>query len=55
MKISMEIYQKTLVWILFIKEYWTGLRSVYNFKPKTIWIWNEHKEYKKNMSETNTF
>ena len=22
------------------------LRSVYNFRPTPIWIWNEHKEYK---------
>ena len=49
-EISMKIYQKTLVFILFMKEHQAGLRSLYNFRPKPIWIWNEHI-----MPGTNTY
>ena len=34
----MEIYQKTLVLILFMKNYQTGLRSVYKAHANTKWI-----------------
>ena len=47
LEISMEIYQKTLVLILFIKEYKAGLRPLHNFRLAPILTQNDHKEYKK--------
>ena len=47
LEISKEIYQKTLVLILSIKEYKAGLRPVHNFRLAPILTQNDHKEYKK--------
>ena len=49
LEIIMENYQKTLILILSIKD------RKYNFWPKPIWIWNEHRNTKGRMSETNTY
>lgn len=57
MEISMIIFQKTLSLMLFIKDDKPRLKSVYNYRPASIYIWNEHKEYKqKNVrNEKNTY
>ena len=46
-----------LVLILFKEEDQPGLRPVNNFRPMPIWIWDEHKQYKKAnvKNENNTY
>ena len=55
LEINMEIYQETLVLILFIKYYQAGLRSVYNFRPAQYEHEINIRNIKRRMSRTNTY
>ena len=55
LEINMEIYQKTLVLALFIREYQVGLRSAYDLGSRKFQYEMNIRYTKTRMSGTNTY